>query len=169
MLLLKAITTLLPYWLIAVTVLALVAAAIAKKKTSRKTTALDAINVSPRRPLTAFEEQLYFRLASALPECTVLAQVSFQALITTRLQADRNRFDRKIADFVICSKNLLPIAVIELDDASHNEKKKQDAERDELLNKAGYTTIRYNSIPDEKKIRDDIERLLAAKTDKKFA
>jgi very-short-patch-repair endonuclease len=122
--------------------------------------ALADLNLTARRPLTPYEEAMFIRLYEALPECTVLSQVSFQALLDTPQQADRNRFDRKYADFVICSKRLTPIAVIELDDASHNTKLEQDADRDAMLQKAGYQTIRYRQIPAAEKIQQDIEAAL---------
>ena len=123
-------------------------------------TALADLKLTARRPLTPSEEKLFIVLSEALPECTVLAQVSFQALLDTPQQADRNRFDRKYADFVICSKRLTPIAVVELDDASHKTKLEQDRERDAMLQKAGYQTIRYRKIPTAEQIQADIEAAL---------
>lgn len=41
------------------------------------------LELTARRPLTPFEEKMFFALTAALPECTVLAQVSFQALLDT--------------------------------------------------------------------------------------
>jgi len=103
---------------------------------------------------------MFSALCTALPECTVLAQVSFQALLDTPRLEDRNRFNRKSADFVICSKNLTPIAVIELDDASHNSKRARDADRDAMLQNAGYQTIRYNKIPTTAQVQLDIQTAL---------
>lgn len=103
---------------------------------------------------------MYQALTTALPECVVLAQVAFSALVTTTRQADRNRFDRKVADFLICSKQLTPIVVIELDDSSHHKKHAQDADRDAMLRNAGYQTIRYPRIPAQQQIQLDIETAL---------
>ena len=113
-----------------------------------------------RRPLTSREEKMFIVLADALPECTVLAQVSFQALIDTPSFEDRNRFNRKYADFVICSKRLTPIAVIELDDSTHDNKQARDADRDAMLQGAGYQTIRYRDIPVTSQIREDIQNAI---------
>ena len=125
---------------------------------------LSSIPVRARRPLTPFEEQMYGTLTTALPECVVLAQVAFSALITTDEQAHRNRFDRKVADFVICSRQLTPIAVVELDDRSHWNKQAADADRDAMLRNAGYHTLRYQGIPQTEDVRRDIEALLVALT-----
>lgn len=125
---------------------------------------LGELKLTARRPLTPFEEKMFFALTAALPECTVLAQISLQALLDTDSLADRNRFNRKYADFVICSKLLTPIAVIELDDASHNRKAAQDADRDVMLQNAGYQTLRYRKIPTTEQIQADIERALKSLT-----
>lgn len=103
---------------------------------------------------------MYQALSTALPECVVLAQVALSALVTTSRQADRNRFDRKVADFLICSKQLTPIAVIELDDSSHKYKQAKDADRDAMLKNAGYRTIRYKRIPTASELQIDIEAAL---------
>jgi hypothetical protein len=122
------------------------------------------LNIKRRPPLTPHEQKMYFELTSALPECIVLAQVAFSALITTESQATRNRFDRKVSDFVLCSRQLNVIAIIELDDWSHKGREQQDADRDAMLKNAGYTTIRYARIPTAEKIRCDIEELLIRET-----
>ncbi|MHA4871597.1 DUF2726 domain-containing protein [Duganella sp. PWIR1] len=122
--------------------------------------ALGELKLTARRPLSPFEEKMFLTLTSALPECTVLAQVSLQALLETESMSDRNRFNRKYADFVICSKLLTPIAVIELDDASHNRKTAEDADRDAMLQNAGYQTLRYRQIPTAEQLQADIETAL---------
>lgn len=119
--------------------------------------------VEARRPLTKWEERMFQALRTALPECIVLAQVSFSALITSQ-QQHRNFYDRKYADFVICTQSLMPVAICELDDPTHLLKRDSDAARDRLMARAGYTTIRFDRIPESNEIREQIERLLIAKT-----
>ena len=117
-----------------------------------------------RKPvMTAREQQMYRLLQTALPECTVLAQVGFSALVTAKGWANRNRFDRKVADFVLCSQQLNVIAVIELDDRSHLGRERQDGERDAMLRLAGYVTLRYANFPTQQALRADIEQLLTQK------
>jgi len=117
-----------------------------------------------RKPvMTAREQQMYRLLQTALPECTVLAQVAFSALVTAKGWANRNRFDRKVADFVLCSQQLNVIAVIELDDRSHLGRERQDGERDAMLRLAGYVTLRYANFPTQQALRTDIEQLLTQK------
>ncbi|MGK5050978.1 DUF2726 domain-containing protein [Janthinobacterium sp. RB2P8] len=117
-----------------------------------------------RKPvMTAREQQMYHLLQTALPECTVLAQVAFSALVTAQGWTNRNRFDRKVADFLLCSKQLNVLAVIELDDSSHAGRERQDKERDAILRLAGYVTLRYANFPTQQALRADIEKLLLKK------
>lgn len=54
----------------------------------------------------------------------------------------------KHVDFVICTSNLVAKCIIELDDASHDEKKRQerDAFVDEILQNVGYTILHVRGI-----------------------
>ena len=113
--------------------------------------------------MTARERQMYHLLQTALPECTVLAQVAFSALVTAKGWENRNRFNRKVADFVLCSQQLHVIAVIELDDSSHAGREREDKERDDMLRLAGYVTLRYANFPTQQALRADIEQLLLKK------
>lgn len=140
--------------LIGVALLAIVFAVLASKRgkgADGKTEAPKA-----KAPLTKNEQPMYFRLLEAFPDAVVLAQVSFSALITARAKAVRNRFDRKVADFVLCTRAFEVIAVIELDDRSHKGKEVADKARDSLLTEAGYRVLRYTKTPDIEQIRRDI-------------
>jgi len=106
-------------------------------------------------PLTANEQAMFNRLKGALPQYTVLAQVSFGALLTARSTATRNTFDRKIADFVVCDAAFQVLGVIELDDSSHKGRADRDARRDALLKAAGYRVLRYGRIPDADRVQAD--------------
>ena len=98
----------------------------------------------------------------ALPEYAILAQISFGALLNAKTRAARNRFDRKIADFAICNKKTAEVlALIELDDSSHRGKEAQDAARDDMLNRAGYTVLRYARVPSAAEVRADMKKVLA--------
>jgi len=48
------------------------------------------------------------------------------------------------------------VAIIELDDPSHIGKEQEDAERDAMLNEAGYQVYRYTDIPSSNHLRKDI-------------
>lgn len=109
-----------------------------------------------RRPVSENEQAMYFRLVQAFPNAVVLSQVAFSALITSNDRAARNRFDRKVADFVICTKAFEVAVVIELDDASHRGRESHDAKRDALLQGAGYRVLRYKTIPDIERVQNDV-------------
>lgn len=113
-----------------------------------------------RRLLTEREEAMHNRLTQALPNAIVLAQVSFGALLSATSRPVRNRFDRKIADFVICNRAFQVVVVIELDDASHRGKEEKDAARDAMLKEAGYRVLRYPNIPDIDKVRSDMRQFM---------
>lgn len=109
-----------------------------------------------RRLLTKNEQPMYFRLRAAFPEHVILAQVSFSALVTVRSHAVRNRFNRKVADFVVCNRAFEVLAVVELDDASHKGKETTDRERDSMLISAGYKVLRYARVPDIEQLQRDL-------------
>ena len=55
----------------------------------------------------------------------------------------------------MCDRAFQVLAVIELDDKSHQGKETQDAERDAMLERAGYRVIRYANVPDVAQVQKD--------------
>lgn len=148
-------------WLIGLAVLIAIAIAVIKgkekseKSEKGKKEEKGEKDIRAKRPLTQREQTMFLRLSSTFPDCVVLSQVAFSALITSRQPATRNGFNRKMADFVLCSKAFDVLAVIELDDSSHKNREREDADRDEWLTKAGYRVVRYPQIPEEAKLLAD--------------
>ncbi|QNE07191.1 DUF2726 domain-containing protein (plasmid) [Croceicoccus marinus] len=107
-----------------------------------------AFQVEPRRLMTERERHVIGMIEAAVPACRVHAQVSMGALMNAKRGLDRkrrtairNRFDRKIVDYVIEHRETGDVvALVELDDRTHNASK--DEARDRLTADAGYTTIR---------------------------
>lgn len=103
-----------------------------------------------RRPLlTGNEREFYARLNAACQgDFIVMAQVAMAAIVdldeplsTPGYWEKRDKFSRKIIDFVLCDpRTLAPVLIVELDDRMHDFKK--DRARDELLAIAGYRTLR---------------------------
>ncbi len=101
--------------------------------------------------LTGNEAEFFRRLKRALPAYEVFPQVSFAAILTddNKLSSKarwhvRAKFDRKIADFVICDRHTLNIvALVELDDRTHTAS--ADRQRDALTKAGGYQTMRFQS------------------------
>lgn len=115
------------------------------------------------RPVLSDPEQsLYWRLYDVLPsdKFVLLSQVSFAAFISARggSQFDRdskfNSARQKYADFVVCSLDFQVLAVIELDDRSHDLER--DKARDAILNEAGIAVVRWNvkNLPTTQEIRE---------------
>jgi hypothetical protein len=105
-----------------------------------------------RKPLlTPNETEFFHRLERALPTYRIFPQISFAAFLTDDGKLShkarwsvRARFDRKIADFVICeSGSLRIVAIIELDDRTHVAS--ADRQRDAITKAAGYQTFRFQS------------------------
>lgn len=116
---------------------------------------------SPKEFLTQNEQEFFLRLKRALPDHHVFTQVAMGSLLNPSVpRADpdynriRNRFAQKIIDYVVLDENLKVVALIELDDRTHVEKK--DADRDAMTAAAGYKTIRYQS-----KTKPSVERIHA--------
>lgn len=134
----------------------LISAAMKKQRVAgRKATGL----LTRKAPLTEREQSMYFRLTQSMPETIVLAQVAFSALLDTKDKPTRGTFDRKTADFVVCSKAFDVIAVVELDDSSHKGRAAHDGMRDALLSKAGYKVLRFKNIPDKDEVLAAFARL----------
>ena len=100
--------------------------------------------------LSANEKEFFIRLSQALPDCHVLTQVSLGALLQPTVRNNnseyfraRGTFSQKVADYVVCNKEMYVLAVVELDDRTH--RKERDAKRDAMLVQAGYTVIRWDS------------------------
>lgn len=110
-----------------------------------------------KKPLSAPEQVLYFRLTKALPDHIILAQVQLSRLLGVKKgnnhQSWLNRINRMSADFVVCNKDASIVAVIELDDATHAHEKRReaDAKKDKALTSAGITIHRWQAkaMPDE--------------------
>jgi hypothetical protein len=138
----------LPFAVIAVFLLALALLLAAYAGRSRKAWQG---HIQAKRLMTANETEFFYRLQRALPALHVFPQVSFAAFITDDNRLSRKarwsvraRFDRKIADFLICDRESLRVlAVVELDDRTHNAH--ADRQRDAISKAAGVQTIRFQS------------------------
>lgn len=105
-----------------------------------------------RKPLmTANEREFFQRLRKALPAYHVSPQVAFGAFLSDDVRLSgktrwniRARFDRKIADFLVCERDSLTVlAIVELDHRMHDAR--SDRQRDAITEVAGYRTLRFTS------------------------
>lgn len=111
--------------------------------------------IKGKRIITMNEQPTFMKLKEALPEHIILAQVAFSAFMTAQGYATRNLFNRKVADFVVLDKAFNIVAIVELDDSSHKGKEDLDAERDALIQEAGFKVIRYKRTPELAQIHSD--------------
>jgi very-short-patch-repair endonuclease len=117
-----------------------------------------------KKPLSQPEQVLYFRLVEALPDHIILAQVQLSQLLGVKkgnnYQAWFNRINRMSADFVVCNKDSSIVAVIELDDSTHQREDRltADAKKDKALSSAGIRVIRWQvkAIPDIATIQSSV-------------
>ena len=117
--------------------------------------------VFPKTVLSPTEQKLYQRLIRAFPEHVVLAQVAFSQLVGVKkgenFTAIWNRYNRLTADFVLCTKDFRTVAVLELDDRSHDSPARQDADRRKaaICEAAGLALHRLNvnPLPNESELR----------------
>jgi hypothetical protein len=125
-----------------------------------------ALPIRARPLMTPREREVIKVIEEALPHCRVHAQVAMGALIDCKKdvprnqrRAVRNRFDRKVIDFVVEDRsNGNVLALIELDDRTHNAAK--DRGRDAITAAAGLRTIRLpaGERPDFANIRMQVNQ-----------
>lgn len=96
-------------------------------------------------------------MVKALPGQIVLAQVQVSRVLGVKKGAKfsewNNKINRMSYDFVICSKDSTVLAVVELDDKTHESKTRQeaDARKNRATADAGVKLVRWNvkALPDE--------------------
>lgn len=122
--------------------------------------------------LTDNEREFFFRLKRALPDFHIFPQVAASAILQVSSAVSKSEhyslfgtFSQKRVDYVVCEQeSLAVIAIIELDDRTHDAKK--DQKRDALFKEAGYQVIRFESRrkPSEKQVADFFARLVGLPT-----
>ena len=115
--------------------------------------------------LTRREQSLYEGLLSLYPNHKIFVQVALSQLIDVpedqpERWSIRNRFSQLVADFVLCRPDLTVVAVIELDDRSHERRDRQDADarKTKALVDAGLRLVRIpaGNLPSNEKLREII-------------
>ncbi|HIE4434742.1 TPA: DUF2726 domain-containing protein, partial [Burkholderia multivorans] len=117
-------------------------------------------------PLLTERERVFFeRLREAVGEKYVIApQVVFGAFLKVKnlpwvnKTTARNAVQHNRGDFIICNEKFDVVAVVELDDSTHDKGKQKykDKRRDELMKAVGVKAIRYRHMPDVARIRADL-------------
>lgn len=120
----------------------------------------------PKTLLTPSELRFRQQLCDAFPDLVVLSQVSMGALVDppshyygeTRERA-RRPYQAKIVDFVLWNPRTNEVAcLVELDDASHDDRKEQDDARDAIVGQAGYRLLRVDvrALPPTAQLREQV-------------
>jgi len=103
-------------------------------------------------------------LYEAAPGYHIFPQVAASALLTIE-SPDPQHFKDVLKvysasriDFVVCDAQLNVVALVELDDRSHDDKKEKDGQRDFISGQAGYKTVRFDcrQWPNVEKIKKKI-------------
>lgn len=111
---------------------------------------------------TPAEMKLYKALKEALPDHHIFVQVQVSRLVDVKKGHDFkqwfNRINRMSLDYVVCDKNLKTVAVIELDDLTHEraDRKEADAKKNKVMEGAGIRLIRWKRIPSVDEIRQAV-------------
>jgi hypothetical protein len=112
--------------------------------------------------MTENEREFYQRLLAACPDCQIWPQVPILALVRPDAKEGSRAFwmafkriSNTRVDWAIV-KDLEVLAVVELDDRSHDARK--DAQRDRILKSCGYRVVRFSSSrrPDPHRIHEAI-------------
>ena len=119
-----------------------------------------------KQALTRPERVLYHRLVNALPDRIVLAQVHVARILGIKkefyTQKWINRLNRMSYDFIILSHDFSVLAVIELDDISHENAHRIIAskKKEKATVATGTLFIRWNvnNLPDEVLIQTAIAK-----------
>lgn len=118
-------------------------------------------------PLTQREASCYWSLVNNLNgHYVVLPQVAFSAFLLVQGGDSKSNFRRfstmrqKVADFLIVRNDFTIVALIELDDRTHDNKKEADRQRDAAIKEAGIRVFRIPHVPDSDKVKRLCEVLL---------
>jgi hypothetical protein len=120
-----------------------------------------------RRLMSAREQQVFNALKRALPDLQIHSQVSLSAIVGIKGKRDNlvwlNKINQKRLDFVVCDQAATVLAVIELDDRSHDDprRSKADQDKDAALSAASIRLLRWNatSIPSFDEIAAEFQGL----------
>lgn len=102
-------------------------------------------------PLMSPTEIRFWRvLYQAVPGYQIFPQVAINALVDVESENSEHfrqvlrAFNTFRADFIVCDANLRVLAIVELDDKSHDDRRVKDQRRDFVTTQAGYRTVRFD-------------------------
>ena len=123
-----------------------------------------------KKPLTPTEIIFYRQLCEALPNYLVLAQVQLSSFIKvdySKINSNesykwQNPLAQQSVDYLICNKDFLIVAAVELDDITHNSQSaiKRDNKKSHNLEAANIPLIRWDArgMPSKEAIQFSINK-----------
>jgi Protein of unknown function (DUF2726). len=109
-----------------------------------------------QRAIFNINEQLtYTRLKEILPKHTILAHVSFDALLTTKYYRTRNKYRNMVADFVVLDEQHQILAIVALDDPMVLKTDAAVAISRCFARFGRLSVIRYDDVPEYVQLRED--------------
>lgn len=140
-----------------------------KRQPEKKANPFDGEHNLPyeRRPIMSETElQVYDLLLKSLPEYMIFPQVQVSRVIESPQENNLywfNFINRLSYDFVICRTDGTPIVAIEIDDASHAQPSRQEADKrkDLATTAAGMAMLRWavDEVPSSAEITSQIRQL----------
>lgn len=108
------------------------------------------VTYKPCLLMSPTETRFYQLLHQAVPGYHIFPQVAINALVD--IESNNKDHFRQVlrafntfrADFVICDSSLKVLAIVELDDKSHDNRRDKDQKRDYVTTRAGYRTVRFD-------------------------
>ncbi|MDG6882512.1 Protein of uncharacterised function (DUF2726) [Phocoenobacter uteri] len=122
-----------------------------KRKSSKNKRLPDGKLYHKMEVMNRTEKILFYKLKKAFPSLHIFTQIPFSCIVKPASCDDKlNRrlfwkINQKRVDFLICNERLETILIIELDGASHQNKRYLDKERDEFFSKNGIRTVRFDT------------------------
>jgi hypothetical protein len=110
------------------------------------------LSYQPLNLMSEAEISFFIKLQKAFPGYFIFPQIGASGLIGINSQPFNkdhffsaiNWIDSARVDFTLCDSSGLVVALIELDDASHDDKQGRDEARNYIYRKAGYQLFRFD-------------------------
>jgi Uncharacterized protein conserved in bacteria len=126
------------------------------------------LSYRPPPLMTEAEINFFIKLQMAFPGYFIFPQIGGSALVGIESKpfnryhffSALNWIDTARVDFTLCDPQCRVVALIELDDSSHDDRKERDEARDYIYRCAGYRLFRFDCrrMPDSERIRATILR-----------
>ncbi|MBB6204310.1 DUF2726 domain-containing protein [Paraburkholderia fungorum] len=134
--------------IVIVVVLLIVAASLSKRLQSKRGQ-INPKDFQRQAIMTATELKFFRQLVAILPDVWIFPQVAFAAVLKPSARGKEywrafGQIAQKRLDFVLYAHDMTLLAVVELDDATHDRKADADRQRDALFHHAGIRTLRFD-------------------------